>query len=136
MSPLKREFERIKLTPDFYEDEFRCPCPRHERNEPSGVKMDEFFVAMLQDIRDDARIAFTITSGYRCPEYQLEVDPKVPNSSHVRGMAVDIACTTSFNRYRIINAAVPRCNRIGIGKEHVHLDSDISLPPAVIWLEE
>jgi len=136
MSPLKREFERIKLSPDFSEDEFRCPCPRHERNEPSGMKMDEIFIAILQDVRYDAKIPFVITSGYRCRAHQLEVDPKVSNSAHVRGMAADIGCVRSSDRYRILASAVSRINRIGIGKEHIHLDADPNLPPDVIWLEE
>ena len=136
MSPLKREFERTRLSPDFVEDEFRCPCYRHERNEPSGIKMDEVFIAILQDVRSDAKIPFVITSGYRCQQYQMEVDPKVPNSAHVRGMAADIGCPRSSDRYRILAAAVSRINRIGIGKNHVHLDIDPNLPPDMVWIEE
>ena len=51
--------------------------------------MDADFLAKLDEARELANIPFTINSAYRSPEQNARVGGK-PNSSHLRGLAVDI----------------------------------------------
>jgi hypothetical protein len=53
---------RIKLSDDFYEDEFQC---KH-----CGIlKIHPGFISRLQRVRDDLHTAMAVTSGCRCKEY-------------------------------------------------------------------
>lgn len=112
---------------NFKLDEFRCPCC-------GEVHMNEKFLYMLDLARTIAGIPFVITSGYRCKHHNKEVGGK-PNSAHTKGYAADIQCTTSFNRYKIINSLIKAgFNRIGIADNFIHCDNDPSLPQYVIWI--
>ena len=83
----------------------------------SGYNMDSEFLKMLDTARDTAGVPFKITSGYRSKEHNEAVGG-VPNSSHLRGYAADIACTDSGgDRYIILNAIIKAgFKRIGSGK--------------------
>lgn len=90
-------------------------------------------VDMLDEARHNSGTPFRITSGLRTVEQNRRVGG-VSNSPHLRGLAVDIACTTSENRMKIIQGAIKAgFNRIGIGNTFVHLDCDTSLPQNVVW---
>ena len=84
----------MQLTENFHRDEFRCRC--QER----GLATDETWcggeswvhyelVGRLQQLRDYFRAPVTITSGCRCPRYNLYVGG-APMSQHKRGTAADI----------------------------------------------
>jgi len=63
-----------------------------------------------------------ITSGWRSEEHNDEIGGH-PDSPHLYGMAVDIACSDSSTRSRILEAAIPLGFwGIGIYDRHVHLD--------------
>lgn len=63
-----------------------------------------------------------VTSGARCESHNREVGGK-QRSLHLKGLAVDIACTDSNLRVAIIrNAGKLGFNGIGIAKTFVHLD--------------
>jgi hypothetical protein len=86
--------------------------------------LDPELVRRLDEARGFAKVPFIITSGYR------EGDPR----SHGRGLAVDIACTQSSRRMRIVSGAVlAGFRRIGVYDRHVHLDVDEKLPLDVMW---
>ena len=70
----------------FTLDEFDCPSLPN-----SGKNMDSSFLAKLEKAREIAGIPFKITSGYRTKTHNEEVGG-VPNSSHLIGVAADIAC--------------------------------------------
>jgi len=110
----------------FTLDEFRCPCC-------GEVHMNEKFLYMLDLARTTAGIPFAITSGYRCEKHNKEVGGK-PNSAHLKGYAVDIACSTSSSRYAILYSLIKAgFNRIGIADSFIHCDIDPDLPKNVIW---
>ena len=76
-----------------------------------------------------------ITSGYRTEETNSKLKNSVPNSSHLKGVAADIACDNSSDREKIIAAAIKnKVRRIGISNGgFIHLDVDSEKQPA-IWL--
>ena len=95
--------------------------------------MDEDFLYSLDHARELAGIPFVITSAYRTPEKNKEVGGS-ENSSHLKGLAVDIRVRSSSERYTILNALI--CvgfNRIGIGENFIHVDQDPEKVSNVIW---
>ena len=118
--------ERIimaKLTKNFSDSEFACPCCGQSH-------MDIGFVRQLQLVRDRADIPMKIISGFRCQDYGDN-----ETSTHKVGKAADVLCTSSHDRYNLLLAALSVFNRIGIGKYFIHFDSGIEgqKPPDSIW---
>ena len=69
--------------------------------------MDVDFLAKLDEAREYAGIPFVINSAYRSPEHNARIGGK-PNSSHLRGLAVDIKATNSMTRYRGLRSSYTR----------------------------
>lgn len=110
----------------FTLDEFDCPSLPN-----SGKNMDSGFLAKLEQAREIAGIPFKITSGYRTKEHNEEVGG-VPNSSHLIGVAADIAVSSGSERYTILNALIKAgFKRIGVAKTFIHCDTDDSKPNSV-----
>ena len=106
---------------------------KSEFTEPE--KMNPKLLLMLDTARKIAGIPFVINSSYRSSNKNTSVGG-VNNSSHLAGLAVDIACSNSFDRFIIINALIRvGFTRIGIGKRHIHCDIDFEKNQDVIWLE-
>ena len=104
----------------------------------SGSRMDKTFLEMLDKARGKASVTFKITSGYRVPadiERLLKRGYKVSkNSSHLKGMAADIATLDSVSRFKIISALLDvGFTRIGIADTFIHVDNDPDKPQNVIW---
>jgi len=105
----------------------------------SGINMDNKFLEMLDDAREIAGIPFKINSGYRTENHNAKVGGKLKTStskgsSHMYGLAVDIACSASLDRFTIIDALLEAgFNRLGIAKSFIHVDSDPDKAPYVIW---
>ena len=75
------------------------------------------------------------TSGLRSPEKNTQVGG-VPKSSHLNGLAIDFICSDSKVRYKLIMASlVAGFQRIGIGKNHIHLDIDTDKPYPIIFFD-
>lgn len=121
------------MTKYFQYSEFDSPL-----QQGSGQLMDKEFLAMLNNARHIAQIPFVITSGFRI-EQDIERLEKAGykvsrNSSHLKGVAADIACTDSVTRFIIIDALLKAgFTRIGIAKTFIHVDSDSEKPANVIW---
>ena len=110
----------------FSLSEFDCPSLPG-----SGKNMDINFLYKLDHARDIAGISFKITSGYRTKERNAEVGG-VPNSSHLIGVAADIAVSSGGERYIILNALIRAgFKRIGVAKGFIHCDTDDSKPNSV-----
>ena len=99
----------------------------------SGSKMDTAFLVRLDELRDRCDFPFKVNSGYRTPERNEKVGGS-PRSSHLKGIAVDIHCTESSKRHKIITEAIKMgfC-RIGIANTFIHLDDDKEKSQDVIW---
>lgn len=100
----------------------------------SGAFMDETLIDMLINARHIAGIPFIINSGYRTKKHNKKIGG-VENSSHTKGLAVDIKCIDSRSRFIIINALKEAgFNRLGIGKTFIHADIDIDKSKNVYWV--
>ena len=102
----------------FVDAEFRKCVPSC-----SIEDMDEEFLFILDNIRKKAGIPLVLNSAFRSPAYEKKMG-RTGTSAHTYGKAVDIRCSTSSNRMKIVSAAIAcGITRIGIGKNFVHIDS-------------
>lgn len=121
------------MTKYFKYSEFDSPL-----QQGSGQLMDAGFLYMLDNARHIADVPFEITSGFRI-EADIERLEKEgykvsKNSSHLKGVAADIACTDSITRYVIIDALLKAgFTRIGIAKTFIHVDNDLDKAQNCIW---
>lgn len=101
--------------------------------EGSGVNMDKEFLELLDKLRMKVGRAFIVNSGYRTKSHNKAVGGS-PNSSHLKGLAVDIHCPDSQFRYSVIKEAIKLgIDRIGIYKTFIHIDVDKSKVSEVMW---
>jgi zinc D-Ala-D-Ala carboxypeptidase len=90
-------------------------------------------VDMLDKAREIAGIPFVITSGFRTVTHNKAVGG-VSDSAHLKGLAVDLRCRNSNERYLLLNALLSvGFNRIGYGKTFLHADIDTTKPKNVIF---
>lgn len=122
------EAETGDLTANFDRSEFRCKCGC------GADHVDLRLVQKLQRLRSFLREPIKVTSGVRCPEYNKSVGGK-PDSSHLTGEAADIACPSSRLRYRMKRTIYTWAlfNRIGNGRNFLHVDVSELLPQEVEW---
>ena len=100
----------------------------------SGQLMDPVFLQLLDKARAHAQIPFRISSGYRTKEHNKKVGG-VDSSAHLKGLAADIVCSNSSDRFTIINALIfVGFTRIGVHKGFIHVCNDLSRDSFVIWL--
>ncbi len=103
------------------------------------------FVAKLDLARKVAEVPFVIASGLRTPEKNQSVVGAVPDSAHLKGLAVDLALSDDGQLCKVIEGALSAgIHRIGIYFDrsepkprptHVHLDDDPDKPAEVMWLK-
>ena len=104
----------------------------------SGKNMRHDFLELLDFAREESGTPFKITSGFRTEAYNKDLLKRgykaSKNSSHLKGCAADIACTSSSKRSLIVRALINvGFTRLGIAKSFIHVDNDSSKPDA-IWL--
>ena len=111
----------------FRDDEFMCKCG-------CGLDIDKDFKRLIAEAREIAGIPFIVTSAARCKEHNADIGSK-STSSHVAGLAVDIACSDSRSR-SIIELAFCKLgvNRKGISETFLHFDVDTQKDRDVTWL--
>jgi len=107
---------------------------REEFGYADGVKPDPLLVSMLDNARLVADIPFQIASGIRSREHNDRIGGS-PTSAHLTGHAADIKCTTSRQRFIMLNALIEAgFTRIGVYDRHIHVDTDQNKPDEVIWM--
>jgi uncharacterized protein YcbK (DUF882 family) len=97
-------------------------------------KMDKTFLLRLDECREQADLPFEITSSWRSIEHNRKVGGST-RSYHLKGRAVDVRCTDSAQRARIIHAALSVGLTVGIMPAALHLD-DRDGPPIVFHYYE
>ena len=99
----------------------------------SGQMMSKEMLSKLDMIREEYGKPIHINSGYRTEAHNEKVGGK-PASSHLKGLAVDIACNASRDRFNLVNLFIKHdINRIGIAKNFIHVDIDGDKDQDVMW---
>ena len=90
-------------------------------------KMDDGLLLMLDSARLYAGIPFVITDDWR---------PDGPgDSAHEYGLAVDIRCHYSHDRWLLVFALKQAgFRRLGVYDAHIHADADSTKAQNVMWL--
>jgi zinc D-Ala-D-Ala carboxypeptidase len=106
----------------------------------SGSKMNPAFLCKVDKLRGNCGFAFVISSGYRSPEYNMQVSETGGEGPHTTGRAVDILCNAQQCFIIVREAIKLGFNGIGISqkgtKRFVHLDDLTAAdgyPRPVIW---
>jgi zinc D-Ala-D-Ala carboxypeptidase len=87
---------------------------------------------MLDEAREKAFVPFIVNSAYRTREYEISKG-RTGLSSHCKGLAVDIKCNDSIDRFLMIKALIDTgFRRIGIYETFIHVDID-DTKPNCIW---
>ena len=107
-------------------EEAMCKCG-------CGKSTDINFLEQIDKARAIADVPFVVNSGARCYDQNTAVGGSL-TSSHMKGIAIDIKCTNSICRYKILKGLIAAgFNRIGIAKTFIHVDSDPNKASNVIW---
>lgn len=120
------------LTENFSYDEVRCPCGCGNANISKDLMND------LQVIRTALGEPLTVNSAVRCPEYNKTVGG-VEDSEHVPmplqrpGEGIDIACSNSELRWKLIYLGMLIFKRVGNGDGFVHFGVRDTKPQRVLW---
>ena len=108
--------------------EFDCP------GKPgTGELMDNNFLQKLDKAREIYGKSMRVNSGYRTKEHNTKIGG-VKNSSHLRGLAADISCKSSGDRFAMLNAFMQAgFKRIGVANSFIHVDTDEDKSQNIIW---
>jgi hypothetical protein len=118
----------------FKPRDFTCRC-EGLCGHPDVISRD--LVTKLDKIQDLIGLPVTVLVGTRCEKFNLKSGGR-ERSAHTAkdgiSHAADIRCPDAAFRFAFLNAALPFFNRIGIGKDSIHVDDDPELPPNAVWL--
>ena len=112
----------------FKDDDFQCKCG-------CGFDITDELKDLCDKARDLAQIPFIVNSGARCLSHNRNEGSR-DTSSHVKGIAVDIATSSSSARFKVIQAFMKLgVSRFGINfnKNFIHIDIDTSKPQELIF---
>lgn len=117
------------LTDHFSRKEFTCKCG-------CGLnRIDRALVDRLESARRLYGKPMVVTSGTRCETHNNTFTTAVLDSSHLYGKAADLWCPDSRTRYELLMALFTvGFQRIGQGRNYVHVDIDYTKDQDVCWL--
>ena len=99
----------------------------------SGKHMDHDLLVMIDKARALYGKPIVVTSGFRTESHNEKVGG-VSSSSHLKGLAIDVACLRSKDRFKMLTALLEvGFNRIGIASTFIHVDVDKNKSQNVIW---
>ena len=99
----------------------------------SGKNMNEEFLHMLDAARKIYSKPMHVNSGYRSEAHNKKVGG-VSSSSHLKGLAADISCKNSNERFYMLQAFIKAgFKRIGVADSFIHIDNDKDKSQNVIW---
>lgn len=84
----------------FAASEFRHAVPSCD-----PIQMSSSFMDDIEDIRERSGVPMHINSAFRSQAYEVSKG-RSGNSYHCVGCALDVACTNSVSRYKLIEAAM------------------------------
>ena len=110
---------------------YKIPVCPHGAAEDVDIHLAEF----CDFLEREAGFTISYTSGFRCPKCNVKAGG-VKNSAHLRGKAVDIAVTSPRKLYCLLEMCFMRgIGRIGIYRDHIHVDVDESLAGGVVFVK-
>lgn len=86
--------------PSFTRAETACHCGCGQ------CGMDEAFMDALQALRNQYGRPMPVTSGYRCPDHNVNISDSGPNGPHTTGKAVDVAVNRGRDAYDLVFMAM------------------------------
>jgi len=90
-------------------------------------KMNPKLLKMLDQAREKAKTPFKITSSWRSQDKNNSLKNSSKNSSHLKGLAVDIACSNGLERLKIFTGLIKAgFTRVGVSNTFIHADCDDS----------
>lgn len=105
------------------------------KSDPKMIGVSEDLMYKLDAMRTECGFPFRITSGFRTVAYNNTLKNSVEDSAHTLGLAVDLYCTDSNKRDKIVESAKRQgITRIGLASTFVHVDIDANKPQQVLWL--
>jgi hypothetical protein len=107
--------------------------PKHfSKDEIKGL--NDQLVLMLDLAREKAKIPFIISSGLRTQDQNIAING-VPDSAHLKGLAVDLKCVNGKDRFKMVFALLDvGFERIEIAPRHIHVDIDKTKPLKTMFL--
>tara|TARA_Y100000758_G_scaffold285077_1_gene234954 strand:+ start:258 stop:668 length:411 start_codon:yes stop_codon:yes gene_type:complete len=105
------------LTDHFKKKEFACQC----RCGTGEISME--LVEKLELARIEYGRSMKINSGIRCRVHNRSIGSK-DTSSHIKGLAADVACTSMEERHNLLEIFLKHFKRVGIHKVFIHVDVD------------
>lgn len=113
----------------FTENEFNCKdgcgCGYKE--------MDITLLEMLDKVRYRLGEPIIISSAYRCYTHNRNIGG-VNNSSHTKGLAVDIKCTNNNYRFKLLKVLFEvGFKRIELAPSWIHVDIDSTKPQNIAF---
>ena len=116
---------------DYFKNDKMIPCPC---GQCGLTKLDKEFKKKLNKARNKTKTLFIINSGVRCNTYNSKIKNSSVNSSHIKGLAVDIKVENSQERYNILSSLIKAgFTRIGVYSTFIHVDNDKNKVDGVIW---
>ena len=126
----------VKITRRFawtgYSKKEKKMPPEYRYFKPEEVVgLDPEFVAKLDQARHIAGFPFIITSGFRTPEKNQSIPGSIPNSAHLKGLAVDLKVENSHEVSLICDSA----KAVGITRRIVYVDVDKDFQPVHVHID-
>ena len=113
----------------FTKNDFRNAIPSCSIND-----MDDNFLHRLDVARFHSGVPYIVNSAYRSEEHEKSKG-RSGDSSHTKGVAVDLKATNSRTRFKIIEGLLKAgFTRIGVYDWGIHVDEDYEKDQSVLWL--
>ena len=113
----------------FYEMKCKCGC--------GTCFLDDEFMEMLQEVRNDLGCPLVVTSGYRCKNHPIE-KKKVTPGAHSFGQAADIKWPSGGRDRKFLMELVTWAPGIGVSQSFLHIDTiyegDTHLSRPAFWI--
>jgi uncharacterized protein YcbK (DUF882 family) len=112
----------VQLSTHFNVSEFKCPCDSCKQ-----TLIDKILISQLEAMRTLLGSKLTVTSGYRCEDYQRELrlkgyETSTGISTHQLGKAADVSDGVTPGHELEDLARRVGFMSVGVGKHFVHLD--------------
>lgn len=109
----------FKLSKNLTRSEFKCNCGKCDYD-----TIDAELVVVIQDLRDHFNAPVKVTSGNRCPAYNMQIGG-AEKSYHPRGRAADVQVAgvmpDDVHAYLVVK--YPDQYGIGKYKTFIHIDT-------------